>query len=262
MSWASVHPLCGACRRRTPAHRGGWVPSLNTVSPSRYATASTKPSRCRGGKSARLGWAFVVRATHTSRHRTRRADRAPPMARRRHCRPRRRWRGSSPCLMPGYRVRRVRRVACQGGTDDRNDEAHAGAAGRMRHRPRHAPTTGTAALPAHSRHGPSAARCRYTEQLRHPRPDGSGAAMMHERRRRLGVVPTGRCTCGLSWPCPDDLGWRAGDPIPDRPVQGADVRQPRWNVDTPTSHRAGRRPGRQADTGRPALRRRQWPARP
>lgn len=77
--------------------------------------------------------------------------------------------------------------------------------------------------------------------------------MIHERRRRLLVFPSSRCTCGLSWPCPDAIAWPVGSPIPDgatrHPTPLGLSNRPRWDGPTrmvmgynaaPQAGRAGR----------------------
>lgn len=56
--------------------------------------------------------------------------------------------------------------------------------------------------------------------------------MKHERQRRFRILRTYRCVCGLRWPCPDNLGWSAGEPIPDGPMRDPTSRQPAWTDST------------------------------
>jgi hypothetical protein len=68
--------------------------------------------------------------------------------------------------------------------------------------------------------------------------------MKHQQRRRLRILRSSRCTCGLGWPCPDSIEWPAGSPVPDgsAAVRRAPNR-PSWDgptVDTSGIGRAGR----------------------
>lgn len=71
--------------------------------------------------------------------------------------------------------------------------------------------------------------------------------MQHARRRRLGVFNTGRCTCGLRWPCADANAWPINVPIPDgspgrpSPYRPAfDPGRANWNDRTAAYSQVGR----------------------
>ena len=63
--------------------------------------------------------------------------------------------------------------------------------------------------------------------------------MKHDQQRRFLIFWTDRCVCGLRWPCPDDLGWQSGEPVPDAPARLPVGQHPGWNggtVATPEMH--------------------------